>query len=743
LSTGYPLYAWSSSAKTPIPVYQDWQPIIGVSGSKLYMTTPDGNVRFSAIGRPRIWNSRTADDIEDTGVMYYGVNDSSSTTLTLVTSEPYDDSPYFGSAVAADSAFAQSAVEYLADDGTWIRLSSGSYSFNSVTPAWATSPRAQVSIGAGSIPDTTIWRVRLLVVPALSIVDGCNVTPVAQRLTADGATTRYLTTFVYSAFPVTANPSLVTLNGAQYGNNTLWDFVEDASGVTAIQFKSFAGLGNATVNFDTSIAYTSATSTDLAAGTAGCVVTANGATLANPADYTVANNAGNARIVFAVVRNGQTIVVKLVPASGRLIVFDPSSYVVLPGRVKQDGVIITVPGLLRKDVGTTLAATNYLRMTQFGPSTAPTTMPRTYGDLVLTTYSGSSLVPTYNETSKVKYPKEANSTWYAARHAANLTVNQGTGETGSLNVVGQTDANRAITSLVAVKDRLAISDTQYTQLWQVDPDPLQNRFLDRMSYGSSSQGGTMYGMPVLNTQRGIQAVPLAGLNFQGLDVSNIGEPLLYLGAMTVSSGRFWPQLGSYVAFAAITNPSAYADMARLPADSPLRTSGTLYAFLILSYSKESGTLAWSVCPVDGVTSVDQFSYYPEDGRLYFHVNSGFFRGIYYFDEAATVFTDSPNSTQVQLYASTHYVHAGAPNRNKRLLSLTVAGRGRATFTPMMQPWLNAGNFDAGATVDEMTYGTPRIGITGTGPAVAFNIKSTDPAGYELQSMVIDLIQLGR
>jgi hypothetical protein len=740
---GYPLYAWSSSATLPLPVYQAYTPILGVSGSKLYMTTPEGNVRFCGIGRPRVWNSRSADDIETLGAMYYAVNADTASPAVITIPEPYLD---FTIGVTT-AQFASVVVERLTTTGAWSKIATGNVTLSSTTPAWATVAQTQVTVAAGAIPSGNVWRVRALVVPAVSVVDGCNVNANLQNITADGTTTRYLTSFAWSALgPVFGG--ITSLNGVLFGANAPWDAVEDASGVTAIQFKSASGVGNGTVNFDTGLVYDATMFNALAAGgTAGVVVTANGTTLANPADYTLTNNAGLLRITLAVVRAGQSITVRFIPAAARVMVVDPTSWIVLPGRVKVEGTVTPVNGLLRSSLGASASA-QYLGIDATTGGTfgalPPPTPQASYNLLQLTLFTGSATVTgQYTEALKVKYPKEANSAWYATRHTANILVNQGTGETGSINVIGQADAQRSITSIVAVKNRLAISDAQTTQLWVVDPDPTQNHYLDRMNYGSASQGGVLYGMPVLNTQRGIQIIPLAGLNFQGLDVSNIGEPLQYLAPLNLGAGIFWPRLGYYIAFANIPNPVAYADSVHLPSDSPLRTAGALNAFVFLSYSKESGTLAWSVCPVPGVDSVDPYGYLARDNRLYFTATAGTNPGTYYFDSNATAFVDDTTGAVVPLYATTHFVHAGTPNRNKRLLALAVAGSNTATFTPLMQPWKNNGVFDPGAVVNDLTHGMPRIGLTGTGPALSFNIQSTDPRGYELQTLVIDLLPLGR
>ena len=131
----------------------------------------------------------------------------------------------------------------------------------------------------------------------------------------------------------------------------------------------------------------------------------------------------------------------------------------------------------------------------------------------LVTTDGSGTVVS---SSPVVYGVDALTPWYTARHQRNLDYWAGINEAAFINSGTHDSGGSNVTSMTAIKNRLAIFYAQSTQLWQVDPAPTQCAFIDRYAFGSKYPSTNFYNRPLIYTQRGFRAFDLQGLNFQSL-----------------------------------------------------------------------------------------------------------------------------------------------------------------------------------------------------------------------------------
>lgn len=293
--------------------------------------------------------------------------------------------------------------------------------------------------------------------------------------------------------------------------------------------------------------------------------------------------------------------------------------------------------------------------------------------------------------------------------------------------------------MIAVKNRMLICYEASSQLWIFDPDPNNIEFVDRYDFGTTGPLTLFYDQVMLDTQRSPRLFELTGFNYQALTDTNVGEALTDFGRSSFIDAAFWPWFGGFVAFGSLTNVDVYAEKCKLFQNSILRQSDTQYGFYILSFSKESQTVAWSWNPVPGLTNVLWRSMSPMDEKMYF---VGQNNTVYYLkgdasgDEDTGTFVDETTDAAIVSRATTHYSYMGAPGQPKRLISIDVAKSGPVQISGCSTPWTSPALPSWGPIITDVTVGTPRIPLHGTATAWSLTFQCSDPAGFELQ--LIDL-----
>jgi hypothetical protein len=465
----------------------------------------------------------------------------------------------------------------------------------------------------------------------------------------------------------------------------------------------------------------------------------NGVRKTETTDYTLVNSAGNTFVVPTTgLAVGTTLNARLVIPLDVLLEFIAPSVVLSAGTIRYEQVVQGSPAVLLS--GLAPSSTYYVGaaangVTALKLTTDPWTGLERYQVRIVGTVTtdGAGAI---QATTLFQYGADALTEWYVTRHQLNLDYFAGENEGGFINSGTHDNSGSNVTGMVAVKNRLAIFYAQSTQLWQVDPSPINCAFIDRYAFGSRYEGVNFYNRPLVYTQKGFRAFDLQGLNFQSLEDVNIGEPIQQLGTFALKAATFWPWRGSYIAAATLTGTAQYAEFAGLPPDS-IFWQDSIQCFAYLSFSKESSISAWAILTVEGLTDADTMI--ADDGRVY--VLQG--QEIWYFDDTLSDFTDGDNGTlQPSGAAAWHMVPLGGAAKSVRLLHLDVIKQGRCQFNTSTMPW-NASRETPGPILQSTTVGRARVPLRCTGRAVALRLLTNDPAGAVVQSVTIEFMPLGR
>lgn len=107
-----PLHAFG---KGETGAYIDFTPRMSISDDRIYLSRPDGNVAFCGVGSPRIWNTRSPEEILIDGRWWYWIS----------TNAPGDaiidlDVPYFD--LTSDGRYAAYVCEVCLPSGEWLQL---------------------------------------------------------------------------------------------------------------------------------------------------------------------------------------------------------------------------------------------------------------------------------------------------------------------------------------------------------------------------------------------------------------------------------------------------------------------------------------------------------------------------------------------------------------------------------------------------------------------------------------------
>lgn len=350
--------------------------------------------------------------------------------------------------------------------------------------------------------------------------------------------------------------------------------------------------------------------------------------------------------------------------------------------------------------------------------------------LTVTTVAGGVITA----SSAFQYGNEALTDWYVARNAYNLSYWQGSGEASYLNTAAQNVQGGPVTSMLSIKNRLAVFHQTATELWSMDADQNNIAFIDRHPLGTTDPAVLFYNNPMINSQRGFRLFQLGGLNFQSLDDVNIGEPVQHLGSVSLQAACWWPWNGMYVGFVTISGTEKYAVAAGLPEDSIFHQT-SFSCFVTLSYSKESETVGWSFHPVTGLTSIDGKWLHPIGSKVYFRSGTNF----YYLDAEATRGTDVTGT--YESVAMTHYHDMGTVNRGKRFMHIRVIQDGACTMSFNPTP-VKADVTTGAIPVPGLTSGHQIVPIQLTGDAMSIRFTSSDP-DWELQALQYSYALLGR
>ena len=743
---GFPLNAYGTSV-VGAGAWKSYDPVLWVTSEKLWMSRVDGNAAFSAIARGRVWDSRDAPTIEKQGQQYYFVIPAGAGPFTFHVSELFAD-------LSADREWAGYVLEYMDANGAWQKFTEDlgaptldlHYQPITASPSWLAGSIALVVKYASA--EGKLIRFRMLLRPEVELVAGAGfaMLPKSEDFLGDDTATSFPTTIPYADF---AAHWTVFVNGAlepasyyslaNVGGNTTIQFPD-------VQFTVVAGVLN---DFQTSIPYAEAGDADFGY----MKVYANGVLVTVGVAFS--DVGGFTKVTFTPDRTiGDVIQFRMIPPVGIAVAARANQVLIGSGKVTYEGAVVEVPAQLITLVG---SPGDYLIGANGGapavvgvwPDPAVPSMPlnglERYRTLLLyrvhvSAGGGIDKVDAYQYGSTAG----AENQWFLDKHQANLDVWSGVNEASFINPATHNNTGRNISSVSVVKNRIAIHYPEQTQLWAVDPDPTLCSFIDSYAFGTEDQSCLFFNRPMILSQRGFCWFDLTGLNFQALQDVNIGEPVQYVGSFRVHACAFWPRLQLYVAAVTLTGADKYAAQVHLRPESILNNS-SLFGFIFLSFSQESGVAAWSFNPVKDVTANTFFhrSLVAVADRLYYQDGTK----VRFFDASATVFRDSTEDQQngdlpYKTAADWHHNQLGKPGVLKRLLAFDIIQRGKMNLSFQVNPNQAALSW-SDIPVVGITHGSSRNPLAMTANSIAVRMESQDETGWELEGMDLDFLYLGR
>ena len=729
---GFPLNAYG----TGVGVASDWldfTPVLSVAAEKIWSSRVDRNAAFSGIGRGRIWNSRSASDIEKTGAMYYF-------TVPITATTPYET--FAVPEAFADFADVKNFAGYVLEKlnkttGAWVKVVedaalpvAGHWQLITGIRAWSSVPVAAVKVNA--IPVDTLIRLRVILVPEVEIINGGALLPGFEVHRGDGVTISFKSAIPWVAF----GSYNVRVNGNIKSTPTYYEVLNE-DGLARIDFQSFTEISAGGATSQTDIDYNASMDGDFGY----LSVFKNGIKLVYGVGFTLTNIAGFARINLVVPAvDGDTIDARLIPPIDVIIQFESSTLVVAAATVVYEQAQQTTVSLLLSSLAASkiyyvaVAANGAIA---FKETTASWTGLERYQLKIIgkvTTDAAGNI----SASELFKYGSIELTPWYNDRHQQNLDYWAGENEAAFLNTSSHDTGGGNITSMVSVKDRMAIFCPQSTQLWQVDPDPINCRWLDASDFGSSFPATLLYNRPIAYTQRGFRMFDLQGFNYQSLEaVDQISEALMALGQFTVYSAAFIPWRGAYIAFVKLDNCDKYASQAELPGDSIFHAN-SIYGFVWLSFAKESGKVAWTFFSVAGLGAQSIVTkIIAHDDRVYLLVG----KSLWYFDDLNDIHRDDDGTVAYDGVVTWHLLALGGKG-STRLLYFASNNSGKLLVQSYVAPF-NGGAGLIGPISNGTTIGKQRMPLRGTGAAVGVRIKTNDIGGSVIEAIRIEYIGLRR
>jgi hypothetical protein len=513
--TGSPWLALDATART-------YTPRIGEAGGRVWISSPTGELWFSAIGKPRIWWTKSADDIAFTGYEFYSActpNAASQINVPASTADLLNPDRWCGA-----------VLELLISDGSWVAATYGSTTWNPIGawPGWT-----GVTVTGAVVAGSSVMRVRILPPKAGGGVRRRANRPVQIDAFFSDPSESFIGNGTQKRF-VVRDPSLFPDTKSQRfpGEDPLVFITVNGAEVTM----------DPTLPRETSLLVSSGYSQEcvtaftLASAPASTDVIKITRKRAFKARYSApyyyyANGIEKTDFLFGGTATtssafGSTISTS-VPLSGTWVLFiDKVQFVYLSSR--GGGVLITEP--LRPD---NLYVGTYDFATDKGAE------------------SGASADPAWDEAK-----------WQEALLLA------GDGRAGTLPTAQHAAGDSGIRQIVGTRNRLLVVYANSMQLWQVDGSPSNMAKLDVAILGSGDQPGirgvSYGGLAVTPFTNGIAAVSLSGqLNDRMAAVDMAGEIFGnddgLLGIPVVHDVTTWPHMSAIVVAMTLAG-EAYASL---------------------------------------------------------------------------------------------------------------------------------------------------------------------------------------
>jgi hypothetical protein len=157
--------------------YADFTPRMAISEDRIYLSRPDGNVAFCGVGSPRVWNTRSADEILTDGRWWYWISTNDGTDHLATLDVPYTH-------LTVDGRYAAYVCEVCTEDGIWVQMREqtilsayGDYRIAPVANPYDPLGPPHTRITVRFPGDARVFRFRACAKPPAVIGSGLYITP--------------------------------------------------------------------------------------------------------------------------------------------------------------------------------------------------------------------------------------------------------------------------------------------------------------------------------------------------------------------------------------------------------------------------------------------------------------------------------------------------------------------------------------------------------------------------------------
>lgn len=327
------------------------------------------------------------------------------------------------------------------------------------------------------------------------------------------------------------------------------------------------------------------------------------------------------------------------------------------------------------------------------------------------TVAGSGLAGTYDPKFDLAFEIGDTGNEFYARKEAEAILLAGANDAGIITTSLHDPDDATVVCIVGSQNRLMVQFPQNVQLWAMADDPKTITFLSMHAIGSGENADPwplmMDGWAMIPTSLGVRAFAPAGNNKDYIEQSPLGDKLRGITIPPLGVSAWWQKIGCY-----LTCAQGAGD-------------GTIYC--LSHWTNDNKIDAWSRWNVAGLTQIDGMF---TAGR-YLYILSG--HSVYRSDPESTVFTDSVGQYEA-VYRSLYNDHDN-PNSNKKLVGLFYGLVGKATLSIYVNP-SHTDEWVAGPPVIGPGYaqGRQKVGISAYGPAIGFEIRSSDPSGFLIEHL---------
>lgn len=705
-----------------------WRPVMGIGGTKLWMSTPDGEVTPSRIAAPRYWNDRTPTDIREGGEWYYFIIPTGGPLFNFTVSEAH-------ARLGEDRAWSAYVLEYIDADGRWQKFSEVSatptahaqYHPAATTSRFGGDDEIDLNVYWTGSADTII-RFRLIAgQPPMRVLTGGTISDSdSQSFVADGNVHQFTTTVAFNEFEDFWS---VKLDGTDKTRGAGKHYqITNVGGLARIDFNRESAIGDgATAVYPTNFDHAIFTDTP------GCTVLVNGVAQTISTDYTVANSGGKAEVTFTSAPGaGDDIEFIYLPPNGDTVLAERTERILTGGRANFEDRVVDFDAVSLAALGT---SKTYLLAAQ-EPSAAvggtwdatsdpmPLDGYQRYHVALLRTVVTGPTAPAAIITDgayRAGWTSGDESDFYSEKNSDYLVNQAGDGETGKKSLSSHDNTGGLIKAISSVRNRMAFHYAGSTQLWAIDPDPLNDVYLDQLRFGAVGRTTPFIGAVMMLTRRGFRLLNVRGLNQDSLQDNNFGEPIEEIGEIDLHSAADWPYMGHFVA-AGVLTPGPHASHV---------AAGLV--LLDLTYSRESKITGWSLWRITGP---DEIRDLVSDGPyLYFRDGADVHRIV----ATDTTYRDDGDPVGQDAYRSRAWFHLndfGKPGSLKQYDVLQVVQRGESTISASYVPYLDD-QVDDGPTYEGISYGRQMVPLSLLGQALGLRFESVDESGWELQAIGVD------